>query len=393
MSTGDRDVQMGLGELVASGRSGLRVGNAAVLAQAAREGGITPDARKILLMSEEEEEDDATRSGSSNVALKACVSRILGTFDASSLVHDVIQDLFPMSQAVHESAPMSACLRFSVEYARMRMYESIHYSVRDVSLEMQRQEPVVQRWKRRCESQLDLIGVCSSNGVFEMIPPSEQKVDCPFRISDAYDSASYYITPGCVVYIAAGISTQEGLRGAFYNPCRLSSDPCSSAGGAPLVSLSNLLLESSSTRVPFDPRSTGKRDALGTWPLNFRGLDEEGQSRQNDVARAAEEWSAGGSDDEVPFRLTREFVEKVVRTGGEDSQGSLGNTRQAWSKAEGFNQTEFCDGIADWWPEDWTMPAGYHVTLPCNKDQAGYRTFDAAFAVERPGDKLYVVMR
>jgi hypothetical protein len=26
---------------------------------------------------------------------------------------------------------------------------------------------------------------------------------------------------------------------------------------------------------------------------------------------------------------------------------------------------------------------GYHVTLPCSKDQAGYRTFDSAFAIDR----------
>jgi hypothetical protein len=39
------------------------------------------------------------------------------------------------------------------------------------------------------------------------------------------------------------------------------------------------------------------------------------------------------------------------------------------------------------------MPAGYHVTLPCDKDQAGYRTFDAAFAVERPDGDVQVTMR
>ena len=33
--------------------------------------------------------------------------------------------------------------------------------------------------------------------------------------------------------------------------------------------------------------------------------------------------------------------------------------------------------------QDWTKPVGYHVTVPCSKDQAGLRTFDAAFAVER----------
>lgn len=33
--------------------------------------------------------------------------------------------------------------------------------------------------------------------------------------------------------------------------------------------------------------------------------------------------------------------------------------------------------------QDWSKPVGYHVTLPCSKEQAGYRTFDAAFAVDR----------
>ena len=33
--------------------------------------------------------------------------------------------------------------------------------------------------------------------------------------------------------------------------------------------------------------------------------------------------------------------------------------------------------------QDWTKPVGYHVTVPCSKDQTGLRTFDAAFAVER----------
>ena len=33
--------------------------------------------------------------------------------------------------------------------------------------------------------------------------------------------------------------------------------------------------------------------------------------------------------------------------------------------------------------QDWSKPVGYHVTLPCSRDQAGYRTFDSAFAVDR----------
>ncbi len=35
---------------------------------------------------------------------------------------------------------------------------------------------------------------------------------------------------------------------------------------------------------------------------------------------------------------------------------------------------------------------GYHVTLPCSKEHAGYRTFDAAFAVDR-GDGTVVEIK
>ena len=42
--------------------------------------------------------------------------------------------------------------------------------------------------------------------------------------------------------------------------------------------------------------------------------------------------------------------------------------------------------------QDWTKPVGYHVTLPCSKEHAGYRTFDAAFAVDR-GDGTVVEIK
>lgn len=38
------------------------------------------------------------------------------------------------------------------------------------------------------------------------------------------------------------------------------------------------------------------------------------------------------------------------------------------------------------------MPVGYHVTVPCNKYQTGFKTFDSAFAIDR-GDSLVVKIR
>ena len=43
--------------------------------------------------------------------------------------------------------------------------------------------------------------------------------------------------------------------------------------------------------------------------------------------------------------------------------------------------------------QDWTKPVGFHVTLPCSRDQAGYRTFDSAFAVDRGDGSMNVVVQ
>lgn len=43
--------------------------------------------------------------------------------------------------------------------------------------------------------------------------------------------------------------------------------------------------------------------------------------------------------------------------------------------------------------QDWSKPVGYHVTLPCNREHAGYRTFDSAFAVERSDGTVAVTLK
>lgn len=163
------------------------------------------------------------------------------------------------------------------------MYEAISAAgIRDTSIELAEVEPILQSWRRRCEAQLDMIGVCRSNGVFEMFPSSQvaASIQCPFRISDDYSTTTtkYYVSPGCIVYVASGISTQPGLRGAFYDPCRLPSSPC--VGGS-AVSIQDLINSpDQKARLPFDPRATGARDALGRWPSIFHALDPDSNTRQ-----------------------------------------------------------------------------------------------------------------
>jgi hypothetical protein len=128
---------MSVGDMMASGRSGLRIGNAQTLLNQARLEGVSPENRvNNLTAPRDEDEDNPNRGKGGRVSLRICSDKILSTFDAQSLVNDVVQDLFPASQAIEESAPMSSCLRYSIEYAKVRMLESIGVSIRDTSNEM-----------------------------------------------------------------------------------------------------------------------------------------------------------------------------------------------------------------------------------------------------------------
>lgn len=56
---------------------------------------------------------------------RRCSDKILQTFDASSVAKEVVDDLFPAAQGVHESAPVSFCLRYAIEFSRLRMLRAI----------------------------------------------------------------------------------------------------------------------------------------------------------------------------------------------------------------------------------------------------------------------------
>jgi hypothetical protein len=86
-------------------------GNAATVGSQAKLQGVNPSSRTRPLQREKSK-------GGGSVALRVCEDDIMSSFDTRSLVNDVIQDLFPAAQAIKESAPMSTCLRFSIEYAR-----------------------------------------------------------------------------------------------------------------------------------------------------------------------------------------------------------------------------------------------------------------------------------
>ena len=335
-----------LAEVIYSGRAGLRIGNMQTLQEASRSV-IKPVTRKQV----------------KEAVQKRCVSSILKTFDPISLAKDVADDLIPVAQGVStESWPVSVCLRFSIEYLRLRVLRMLESSAwlmevrgSEITQAANLQQAVVQMWKHKCESQLGMVAVCQSNGIFDMIPELQKNYSCPFKISDLYSTRKYYVGPSsCLVY----------SNSAFYDPCLLPSNPCGTT--VTTLSLADVLQEAA--RIKFDVRSLGNGEVLGTWPLKFTGSE----ASKNEVAAAAsrllEEWRTSKTMG-LPWRLSKSFAEQIVEGGGThaNAKGSVGNTRLQWSTSEGFANvtTDFCDAIAGMYDFYCIMPTAFAVSLIC----------------------------
>lgn len=280
-------VRMSMAQLLRAGRAGMRIGNTRTLSEDARHV-IHPMAREEKLLPS----DDSSSTGA---ALQRCSDTILESFDATSVVKEVADDLFPVAQGIHESAPISVCLRYAIEFSRLRMLRAIQ-SVAPLSAahlrdELSMQKSVADRWKGRCESQLNMLAVCKSNGLFDLVPKKEFAYDCPFVISDSYaqGSGQYYVTPtsACLLY----------YKGSFYNPCRHSTRPCKPASNAAKVVYTLAEITGASqkgnTLVKFDVRSTGSGEILGTWPIKFYDLDPAKNEVSAQVVARIMRWQVG----------------------------------------------------------------------------------------------------
>lgn len=370
-------------QLLRAGRSGMRIGNAKVLRSQARKEGVWPSARVHKLVPD----DDPYSAG---VAQRRCADTILGSMDAASVAKEVADDLFPVAQGIQESAPMSFCLRYAIEYSRLRMLRAI-YSVSPernsagnskvgghVGEQIRFQKSVTDLWRGRCESQLNMLGVCKSNGLFDLVPKNEFAYDCPFVISNPYNggAAGYYVTPkGCLLY----------YKGSFYNPCRQqqSQKRCNSKTVKVSFTVEEIVAASADTLIRFDVRDAGSGEVVGEWPIKFYDIDQSKNTVASQVVERLLRWKATSSSAStaedaafeaenlgednamrganIPWRLSKRFIEEIFMQGGSHSnaKGSIGNTpvqsAAGWGAAEGLvtdgKTADFCDGIADWWPD------------------------------------------
>lgn len=348
-------IEVPVGELLVRGRAGLRVGNIDSMLEDGR-AAIHPGVRVHPLTSGD---------GKSHVS-QQCIMDKLQSFESSSVAKQMVDDLFPTARAVQEAAGVSACLRFAIEYTQFRVLQMLD-KIRDTSEETATQRAAVELWRLKCEVQVDLMGMCKTHGVYQIRPVVEHVYECPFTITESYSLKLHYVTPGCLVY---KFSTDK-----FYDPC-LDPNNCHTE------TVTSIALALVTTLVPFDPRSTADPGPIGYWPIAFDTANIAADSRLDDLKTSLD---AFDSNSAIPRALSDLFVRNLVHGGGTGAQG-FGNVplNHKWGTSEGTGEdsTMFCDGVHDWWPDDWTKPVGYHVTLPCHHSETAYRTFDSVFAVD-----------
>lgn len=115
-----------------------------------------------------------------------------------SLVDHFVDELFPAAQGVRQAAPISYCMRFSIELARLHAYQHAN-----LVISASQQSNVVATWRQRCDMKLKQVTACETYRVFNI---NQTAPNCPFEVPDAY---AHSVTPNCLVV----------YNGDAYDPC------------------------------------------------------------------------------------------------------------------------------------------------------------------------------
>lgn len=266
---------------------------------------------------------------------------------------DLLKVLFPMAQGIEDSPVTSYCLRFMIEYSKWIIYDTINDD-NAIKLKAAEQQQTVSLWKRRCGSQVQTMALCKS---LDMFVPNPYVSDyCRFLW--VLDNAMFgYISPECLVITPSKI----------YDPCFCNRSLCNNASRTHVLVISTNWLESECT-VSFDPRTVVAKHEMGWWE----------ESTNTGIAKNT--W-------------LKEFIHLFDSQNLLDNLNNLRlntekNSVESWMTAEGYmhSNSEYCDNVADYWDDNWLFPVGYHVTMPCDKDDIGYKSFDNVFSVDRETD-------
>jgi hypothetical protein len=292
-----------------------------------------------------------------------------------------VDDLLPVVQGIEEQRAPAFCMRYVVELATLSVYRDVLGSTHITTEE---QIVVTTSWKRKCKTQMKMLGFCSLRGVFSAVPrsaASDQSLNnnCPFYVAAIPSTHSVTIANNCMVAV---VTTDNAV--ALYDPCRCAITDqdmgiCHDVSVVSRLTLQTLLAQCQ----PMDPLAligdTAKLHTL-RWSSHEKDVGQWQERLDKEVTQLikdtydnyhklnvlVDEVLVNGLVDMNFSTLWKDFVMKPQTT-----------TSSAHLRKDDPQAT--CGIISDWWPDEWDKPVGFHPTVPCGTDAGrsknAYRSF------------------
>lgn len=397
-------------DLLASRRMGLSASTLGSVAAQINRGGVGGHYARMKTLSQ--------RDGR-GVSLRKCTRVSYVDADASALVDDFFEELFPAAQLVYEPWGASVCTRFVIEHLKHRFLVDV-IGLRDGPVLSSSSENLA-RWRDRCTVKVRQAASCNALGVLHIVPPRTEWLSilppsCTFPLDENafYEAfaAKYYVTPGCVLFadgslydlhrcralnaslplhpvyhlvtacaiedIDAEATLVDDVRGSNYTRERKALHP---------LAISHLTAGAGvlhwGSGVHFD--ATGEpvyRAVLDAVSARYEAVTSESRGFRVDLARAF----VHALFDNVHVRaapLPQMAQPRVLMGRGVGSHAPLAPPSSQRPAFLGTETAAFCGKTFDWWPEDWLEPVAYHPTAACKREHHAFRTFDSHVGIDR----------
>ena len=380
-----------------------------------RRSGITPSNLKHVkdeihrgtVLSHHARKTPLTRSSIRTPSQRICKNPLDDTLhpplDENSLINDFIDYLFPVAQLVYEQPGVTTCMRYLLEYVKLKFASGVLFLEN-----VQELEESAALWKERCDIKVKQTIVCNNLGIFDLVPPNkrawmaERAADCSFQMDDesfeSFHRLNHYVTPSCIMYVDGTLynlhrcrklndtlpftplhlvpecqltklhGTQDGWKQVLQGLEGLDSPPPQANpralvhpyGGSPMHWGDGSQFAEGSPPYTLLHAIKGRHENVRTSPI---GVD-----LNKHFVHALFEHNTGGESDK--FRMPKAVFGNSDPNVCRDGELSCG-------------EAEFCDRTIDWWPEYWEAPYGYHPTASCMARDNAYRTFDSYIAFDR----------
>ena len=358
----ESSVQLNVKDILYHGRGGFRYMNTNQLVERGRDNPLT---RYFNL-----------QNSAASIVQVHCEAVLEANLNSDAWKDRFIAEFFPTVQPVRENRVLAYCLRYTTELAFLTALETVfdtdHFVVVD-------QIDTVDTYRRRCLTQVKLMGFCHLRGVFDSIASSSgyhrDEACTLFANLVGYPSngAVHVVGENCLVLHHQQC---EDCSTTVYDPCN--SGLCYE--GEDLLFATVL---SDSDPLDLSPLLTERAKAMTLhwsppsdphWSFNL--------SARQRVSDAAFGQHIGLEID----KLWHKYVLDVPTT---DGLPNFGDTDAFWGTQEGKREDDsraFCGGAPDWFPTDWEHPVGYHVSTQCSN--TAWRTFANHFIYDTQSKTL-----